>query len=47
MLLLKKYRAYLQIDIHAGTVAYSDQLIAEMEKEKENHILICEIQNCI
>ena len=46
-LLLKKYPNYLKLDISAGTVVYADSLIASMEKEKENHILICEIQSCI
>ena len=45
--LLKKYPNYLKLDISAGTVVYADSLIASMEKEKENHILICEIQSCI
>ncbi len=47
VLLIKKYRKYLQIDISASTVVYGDTLIAEMEKEKENQILIYEIQSCI
>lgn len=46
-LLLRKYRSYLRIDTLAGTVAYSDNLIEEMKKAQENHILICEIQSSI
>ena len=45
LLLLKKYQAYLKIDIFASTVYYNECLIKEMEKE--NEILIYEIQCCI
>ena len=46
-LLIKKYRNYLQIDSFTSTVIYQDSLIKEMEKEKENRILIHEVQSCI
>lgn len=47
VLLIKKYRSHLQIDISASTVAFEITLISEMEKEKENQILICEVQSCM
>ncbi len=42
MLLLEKYRDYLQIDINASTVLFNDTLIEEMNRAHENQILIFE-----
>ena len=47
VLLIKKYRSYLQIDVSASTVSFENTLISEMEAEKENQILIYEVQNCM
>ena len=47
MLLIKKYRDYLQIDIPASTVVYGENLVAEMIKAEENQIQIYEIQSCM
>lgn len=47
VLLIKKYRVYLQIDVPASTVTFENNLISEMEKEKENQILIYEVQSCM
>lgn len=47
MLLIKKYRDYLNIDTAASTVEYGDSLISEMIKAKENEIQIYEILSCM
>lgn len=47
ILLVKKYENYLQIDVDSSTVIYSENLLSEMIKEKENQIQIYEIQNCM
>lgn len=46
-LLMKKYGDYLQIDIPASTVVYSENLISEMVKGQENQIQIYEVQSCM
>lgn len=46
-LLIKKYCNYLQIDVSTSTVTFEDTLVSEMEKEKENQILIHEVQSCM
>lgn len=46
-LLLKKYQNYFDIDVLESTVSYKDGLIEEMENEKENKIMIYEVQSCI
>lgn len=47
MLLVKKYRNHLQIDISASTVVYGENLISEMIKAAENQIQIYEVQSCM
>lgn len=47
MLLIKKYRDHLQIDIPASTVVYGENLVAEMIKAEENQIQIYEVQSCM
>lgn len=47
MLLIKKYGSHLRIDIPASTVVYDENLVAEMIKEEENQIQICEVQSCM
>lgn len=47
LLLLKKYRRYLQFDINESTVIFDDTLIGTMKLEQENQILIYEIQSCL
>ena len=46
-LLLKKYRKYIEINIEESIVYFDEALISEMFKEKENEIIICEIQGCM
>ena len=47
VLLLKKYHDYLVVDIDNSTVSYHDNLVREMENNRENQILIYEIKSCI
>lgn len=47
VLLMKKYRKYIQIDVVASTVVFADELISKMELEKENQILIYEVHSCM
>lgn len=47
VLLYKKYRKYLEIDVENSTVVFSDELISEMKKENENQIMIFEVQSCM
>lgn len=47
MLLIKKYRNHLQIDVPASTVVYGENLLTEMIKAKENQIQIYEVQSCM
>lgn len=47
VLLMKKYREFIQIDIDASTVAFLDELILRMEQENENQILIYEVHSCM
>lgn len=47
MLLVKKYRNQLQIDVSASTVVYGENLISEMIKAEENRIQIYEVQSCM
>ena len=47
VLLLKKYRNCLIINVTESTVAYKETLIPRMKMEQENDILIYEVQNCI
>lgn len=47
VLLLKKYREYLQINVPTSTVTYDESLISEMEFANENKILIYEVQSFI
>lgn len=47
MLLVKKYRNHLQIDVSASTVVYGENLISEMIKAEENRIQIYEVQSCM
>lgn len=46
-LLLKKYRAYLTIDIQESIVSFDNNLIDDMKQKQENEIIVCEIQSCI
>ena len=47
VLLVKKYREHLKINISESTVAFEDSLISEMERKKENQILMYEVQSCM
>lgn len=47
ILLLKKYRSHLKIDIQESTVVFDNTLIDEMQQANENQIIIYEIQSCI
>ena len=47
LLLLEKYRDYLQIDVAASTVSLDDTLIDEMKRGHENQILIFETRCCM
>lgn len=46
-LLLKKYINHMQIDISESTVTFDNTLINEMQKAKENQIMIYEVQSCM
>ena len=46
-LLIKKYGDLIQIDVEMSTVVYSDDLVKEMIKSKENLIQIHEIKSCM
>ena len=47
VLLMKKYRDYLIIDLIENTVKYRDALLSEMVKAGENEILIYEVRSCM
>ena len=46
-LLLRKYQSHLAIDIRESTVYFDSTLIADMRQNRENDILICEVQSCM
>lgn len=46
-LLLRKYQSHLAIDIHESTVCFDSTLIDDMRQNRENDILICEVQSCM
>lgn len=43
-LLQEKYSNLFNIDLEQGTLIFTKELILEMEKNKENDILICEVR---
>lgn len=43
-LLQEKYSNLFNIDLEQGTLIFTKELISEMEKNKENDILICEVR---
>lgn len=47
MLLIKKYRRYIEMDVRASTVTFDDALINAMKQGQENQILIYEVQSCM
>lgn len=47
ILLLKKYRKYLRIDVSANMVEFDNLLIEDMKQANENQITIYEIQNLL
>lgn len=47
LLLLKKYREHLKIDILESTVFFSETLISEMQQADENQIIVYEIESCM
>ena len=46
-LLYKKYREYLNIDIQHNMIHFNESLIDAMNQNRENRVLIYEIENCI
>lgn len=47
MLLLKKYRECLEIDVAASTVVFDNTLISKMQTEGENQVHIYEVLSCM
>ena len=47
ILLIKKYRNYLKINISESTVIFDNTLVDEMQQEGENAIMIFEVQSCM
>ena len=47
LLLLKKYRDHLKIDISESTVTFDETIISEMQQAGENQIIVYEIQSCM
>lgn len=47
ILLVRKYRQYINIDIHESSVHYDKILLDAMDKENENPILLFEVKNCL
>lgn len=47
ILLLKKYRSHLKIDIQESAIVFDSALIGEMHQANENQIIIYEIQSFI
>ena len=47
ILLIKKYRNHLKINISESTVVFDNTLVDEMQQEGENAIMIFEVQSCM
>ena len=47
LLLIDKYRTYIDINVSESSVHFHNDLIVTMESAGENHILINEVRNCM
>ena len=47
LLLIDRYRSYLEINVKDSIIRFMPNLIEAMEQGDENHILIYEVKNCM